>query len=82
MILYAIIPRAGLPKRFSTATQLLKRQSIATHTALVDNKKIFQKRKCFLFIIEYNFTAYIMCLIFLPFSNFVLFFQFPISYEV
>jgi hypothetical protein len=36
---------SALPKRFSTATQLLERQSIATHVALLDRKKVVLKRK-------------------------------------
>jgi hypothetical protein len=47
---------AVLPKLFSTATQFLKRQSIATHIALTDKKSSSKKKKVFLFIIEYNFT--------------------------
>jgi hypothetical protein len=47
---------AVLPKRFSTATQFLERQSIATHIALLDKKSVFLKRKFLKYIIEYNFT--------------------------
>jgi hypothetical protein len=51
------MPRAVLPKLFSTVTQFLERQSIATHIALLDKKKSSsKKKKIFLFIIEYNFT--------------------------
>jgi hypothetical protein len=45
---------ALLPKIFSTATQFLERQSVATHIALLDKKN--SSEKIFLFIIEYNFT--------------------------
>jgi hypothetical protein len=37
--------RSVLPKPFSTATQFLERQSIATHTALLDKKGSFKKKK-------------------------------------
>jgi hypothetical protein len=45
-----------LPKHFSTATQFLERQSIATHMALLNKNKSSSKKKKKLFIIEYNFT--------------------------
>jgi hypothetical protein len=45
-----------LPKLFSTATQFLERQSIASHIALLDKKSSSKKKKIFSFIIEYNFT--------------------------
>jgi hypothetical protein len=41
--------RLVLPKHFSTATQVLERQSIATHIALLD-KKVVLKRKIYIFI--------------------------------
>jgi hypothetical protein len=66
-----------LPKLFSTATQFLERQSIATRIALLDKKKSSSKKKIFLFIIEYNSTAYIMCLICYPFLILFCFFTFP-----
>jgi hypothetical protein len=49
-------PRAVLAKVFSTATQFLEQQSIATHIAFLDKKSTSKKKKIFLFIIEYNFT--------------------------
>jgi hypothetical protein len=58
--------KAVLPKLFSTSTQFLERQSIATHVALPDQKSSSKKKKIFVSIIEYNFTKdsiYIMCLI-------------------
>jgi hypothetical protein len=63
--------KSVLPKLFSTATQFLERQSIATHIALLDQKKSSSKK-----------TIYGVCYVpyFLPFPNVVLFFQFPISY--
>jgi hypothetical protein len=46
-----------LPKLLGTATQFLERQSIATHIALPDKKKVvLNRKKIFLFIIENNFT--------------------------
>jgi hypothetical protein len=39
--------RAVLPKLFSTATQFLERQSIATHTALLDKKVGLKRKKYF-----------------------------------
>jgi hypothetical protein len=42
-----IIPRTVLPKLFSTATQFLERQSIATHIALRDKNKFVLKRNFF-----------------------------------
>jgi hypothetical protein len=47
-----LMPKSVLPNLFSTATQLLERQSVATHIALLDKKVVLKK----LFIIEYNFT--------------------------
>jgi hypothetical protein len=35
---------AALPKLFSTATQFLERQSIATHIALLDKNKVVLKK--------------------------------------
>jgi hypothetical protein len=37
--------RAVLPKPFSTATQFLERQSIATHIDLLAKKEVVLKRK-------------------------------------
>jgi hypothetical protein len=37
--------RAVPPKHFSTATQFLERQSIATHIALLDKKSSSKKKK-------------------------------------
>jgi hypothetical protein len=55
---------AVLPKLFSTATQFLERQSIATRIALLDKKKVVLKRKkkIFVFTIEYNFTKKNRCI--------------------
>jgi hypothetical protein len=43
---------------FQSAIQFLERQSIATHTALLDKKsaRSSKKKKIFLFITEYSFT--------------------------
>jgi hypothetical protein len=38
-------PMSMLPKLFTTATQFLERQSVATHIALLDKKKVVLKRK-------------------------------------
>jgi hypothetical protein len=46
--------RAVLPKRFSTTTQFLERQSIATHIALLDKKKSSSKTKKNIFYIFLN----------------------------
>jgi hypothetical protein len=49
--------RPVLHKRFSTATQFLERQSIATHIALLGKKKVVLKNKTkYFYVIEYNFT--------------------------
>jgi hypothetical protein len=72
--------RSVLRKLFSTATQFLERQSIATHIALLDKKVLKRKRKYF-----YTGEGEIRRIIygvyyvpnFLSFSNFILFFTFP-----
>jgi hypothetical protein len=46
--------KSVLPKLFSTATQFLERQPIATHIVLLDKKS--SSKKNFLFSIEYNLT--------------------------
>jgi hypothetical protein len=66
--------KAVLSELFSAATQFLERRSIATHIALLDKKKVILKRKNIMYGVYY--VPY-----FLPFSNFVLFFHFPISYD-
>jgi hypothetical protein len=42
---YQIHLRSVLPKLFSTATQFLDRQSIATHIALLDKKVVLKRKK-------------------------------------
>jgi hypothetical protein len=61
---------AVLPKHFSTATQFLERQSIATHIALLDKKKLVLKRK-------YYFYLLLNIILQKPSPNFVLFFTSP-----
>jgi hypothetical protein len=39
------VSRTVLPKLFSTATQFLERQSIATHIALLDKKSSSKNKK-------------------------------------
>jgi hypothetical protein len=41
LVSFVFISRSVLPKHFSTAAQFLERQSIATHLALLDKKKLF-----------------------------------------
>jgi hypothetical protein len=57
-IAFPKLTRLMLPKLFSTETQFLERQSIASHIALLDKQKVVIKTKkyIFLFIIEYSFT--------------------------
>jgi hypothetical protein len=43
--------RTVFPKHFSTATQFLERQSVATHIALLDKKKVFLERKKYVYLL-------------------------------
>jgi hypothetical protein len=45
-------PIPVLPKLFSTATQFLERQSIATHMALLDKKSSSKKKKYFYLLLN------------------------------
>jgi hypothetical protein len=67
---HTLIPRPVLPNLFSTATQFLERQSIATHIALLD-KKVVLKRKI------YNIQRTLCALFFPPFLISFCFFTFP-----
>jgi hypothetical protein len=46
--LFKFDPKSVLPKRFSTATQFLERQSTATHIALLDKKKVLKRKNIYL----------------------------------
>jgi hypothetical protein len=71
-LFYIYVYIAVLPKRFSTATQFLERQFIATHIALMDKRRSSKKKK-----IIYNIRRILCALFFYPFLIWFWFFTFP-----